>query len=355
LSRLTCCRVGAALFTFAIIFPVMAWAQQAESTDADSPVIPPAPLIQKRNPNAISIPVADSAKYQQQPAASTNVKVAADATSNAKPASIAPSSAIKPSSTAAAATNVKVAADAASNAKPASTPLSSAMTQSITAGATVSTNAKVVSTNAKVGSSFGYRRDPFTRREKFHSGCDIKAHWGQPVGASIPGTVQFAGWYHGYGNMIIVEHGGGVATHYAHLSSFAVEPGQHVDRGSIIGYAGSTGRATSPHLHYEVRIDGSAVNPLDPIALEESSEFFKNVVAARLSQPPVQSQAAAPAKAEPTKAVSEPAKVVTTDQGVASPVKAVSPVKAASPAPVQPTSNDSAMSQERPRRVTSQK
>jgi len=325
----------------------MAWAQQADSTDADSPVIPPAPLIQKRNPNAISIPVADSAKFQQQPAAATNVKVAADATANAKPASTALSGAIKPSSTAAA-TNVKVAADAASNAKPASIAPSSAMTQSITAGPTVSTN-------AKVGSSFGYRRDPFTRREKFHSGCDIKAHWGQPVGASIPGTVQFAGWYHGYGNMIIVEHGGGVATHYAHLSSFAVEPGQHVDRGSIIGYAGSTGRATSPHLHYEVRIDGSAVNPLDPIALEESSEFFKNVVAARLSQPPVQSQAAAPAKAEPTKAVSEPAKVVTTDQGVASPVKAVSPVKAASPAPVQPTSNDSAMSQERPRRVTSQK
>jgi len=135
----------------------------------------------------------------------------------------------------------------------------------------------VVSSNVSVGSVFGYRRDPFTRRAKFHSGVDIKARWGDPVGASQAGVVQFAGWYHGYGNLIIVAHGGGVTTHYAHLSSFDVEVGARVERGSIIGRAGSTGRATSPHLHYEVRLDGNALNPFQPLALESTSDYFKQV------------------------------------------------------------------------------
>jgi murein DD-endopeptidase MepM/ murein hydrolase activator NlpD len=122
---------------------------------------------------------------------------------------------------------------------------------------------------------FGYRRDPFTRRARFHSGVDIKARWGDPVGASQVGVIQFAGWYHGYGNLIIVAHGGGVTTHYAHLSSFDVDLGARVERGTIIGRAGSTGRATSPHLHYEVRIDGNPLNPFQPLALEPSSDYFK--------------------------------------------------------------------------------
>ncbi|HSB10043.1 MAG TPA: peptidoglycan DD-metalloendopeptidase family protein [Blastocatellia bacterium] len=132
-----------------------------------------------------------------------------------------------------------------------------------------------VSSSVSVGSVYGYRRDPFTRRARFHSGVDIKARWGDAVGASQAGTVQFAGWYHGYGNLIIVDHGGGVATHYAHLSSFDVEVGTHVERGAIIGRAGSTGRATSAHLHYEVRIDGAAMNPFQTLALDPSSEYFK--------------------------------------------------------------------------------
>ncbi len=132
-----------------------------------------------------------------------------------------------------------------------------------------------VSSSVSVGSVFGYRRDPFTRRAKFHSGVDLKARWGDPVGASQAGIVQFAGWYHGYGNMIIVAHGGGVTTHYAHLSSFDVEAGAHVERGTIIGRAGSTGRATSPHLHYEVRLDGNPLNPFQPLALESSSDYFR--------------------------------------------------------------------------------
>jgi murein DD-endopeptidase MepM/ murein hydrolase activator NlpD len=132
-----------------------------------------------------------------------------------------------------------------------------------------------VSSSVNVGRVFGYRRDPFTRRARFHAGVDIKARWGDPVGASQAGIVQFAGWYHGYGNLIVISHGGGVTTHYAHLSSFDVEPGVRVERGRIIGRAGSTGRATSPHLHYEVRLDGNPLNPFQPLALEPSSDYFK--------------------------------------------------------------------------------
>jgi murein DD-endopeptidase MepM/ murein hydrolase activator NlpD len=139
----------------------------------------------------------------------------------------------------------------------------------------------VVSSNARVGSMFGYRRDPFTRRSKFHSGVDIKARWGDPIGASQAGTVKFAGWYHGYGKIVIIDHGGGITTHYAHLSSFDVFVGDRVERGVIVGRAGSTGRATSPHLHYEVRIDGNPVNPFQTIALDPSNEYFTK------TQPPV--------------------------------------------------------------------
>lgn len=135
---------------------------------------------------------------------------------------------------------------------------------------------QTAASSVNLGSGFGYRRDPFTRRAKFHSGVDIKARWGDAVGASLAGIVTFAGWYHGYGNMIIISHGGGVTTHYAHLSSFDVEVGTRVERGTIIGRAGSTGRATSPHLHYELRIDGNPLHPFQPLALDPSSGYFKD-------------------------------------------------------------------------------
>jgi murein DD-endopeptidase MepM/ murein hydrolase activator NlpD len=147
----------------------------------------------------------------------------------------------------------------------------------------------VIST-AQVGSSFGYRSDPFTGRARFHSGCDIKARWGESVGTSTNGIVQYVGWYHGYGNIVIVNHGGGVTTHYAHLSSFDVQVGQRVERGQIVGRAGSTGRATSPHLHYELRIDGNPVNPFQPLALDPTSDYFKQRVAS-----PVQTDVPKPA------------------------------------------------------------
>ena len=135
--------------------------------------------------------------------------------------------------------------------------------------------ARPVVSTAQVGSTFGYRSDPFTGRARFHTGCDIKAHWGESIGASLAGVVQLAGWQHGYGNVVIINHGGGVTTHYAHLSSFEVEVGARVERGQIIGRAGSTGRATSAHLHYELRVDGNPVNPFQPLALDPLSDFFK--------------------------------------------------------------------------------
>ena len=134
--------------------------------------------------------------------------------------------------------------------------------------------------DVKIGSMYGYRSDPFTGRARFHSGVDIKARWGDPVGASHPGIVQFAGWYHGYGNLIIVNHGGGVTTYYAHLSGYVASVGMRVERGTVIGLAGSTGRATSPHLHYEVRINDNPVNPLQPLALDETNGFFGSLPSA---------------------------------------------------------------------------
>ncbi|HKP87583.1 MAG TPA: M23 family metallopeptidase [Blastocatellia bacterium] len=155
-----------------------------------------------------------------------------------------------------------------------------------------------VASTATVGSRFGYRSDPFTGGARFHSGVDIKARWGDTVGASQPGVVEFAGWYHGYGNMIVINHGGGVTTRYAHLSGFAVEVGARVARGQIVGRAGSTGRATSPHLHYELRVDGNAINPFQTLALEPSSDYFK------LSEPPAET-----AKREQPKPVAPPLRV----------------------------------------------
>jgi murein DD-endopeptidase MepM/ murein hydrolase activator NlpD len=140
---------------------------------------------------------------------------------------------------------------------------------------TASTAERGVASTAQVGSRFGYRSDPFTGGARFHAGVDIKARSGDTVGASQPGIVEFAGWYYGYGNMIIINHGGGVTTRYAHLSSFAIEVGARVERGQIIARAGSTGRATSPHLHYEVRVEGSAINPFQVLALDPSSDYFR--------------------------------------------------------------------------------
>ena len=111
-------------------------------------------------------------------------------------------------------------------------------------------------------SSFGIRRDPFTGRRAMHSGVDFRTPVGASVMATAKGTVIHAGWNGGYGRMVEVDHGNGLTTRYAHMSAISVKEGQKVDVGTIVGKAGSSGRSTGPHLHYEVRIGGKAVDPM---------------------------------------------------------------------------------------------
>ncbi len=110
---------------------------------------------------------------------------------------------------------------------------------------------------------FGGRRDPFGgSTAEFHAGQDIAAMWGTPVVAAASGKVSFAGWQNGYGQVVIIDHGEGLATRYGHLSETDVQSGEMIERGATVGRVGSTGRSTGPHLHYEVRINDKAVNPL---------------------------------------------------------------------------------------------
>jgi murein DD-endopeptidase MepM/ murein hydrolase activator NlpD len=113
----------------------------------------------------------------------------------------------------------------------------------------------------QITGSFGERIDPFNGEGAFHSGVDISAGIGCPVIAPADGIVTFADFLGGYGRAINVDHGHGISTRYGHLSSFAVTAGQYIHRGDTIGYVGASGRATGPHLHYEVRINDVPVNP----------------------------------------------------------------------------------------------
>ena len=114
----------------------------------------------------------------------------------------------------------------------------------------------------EVTSPFGGRIDPFFGRMAMHTGVDLREPTGTPARATAAGTVTFAGMKGGYGNMIEIDHGNGLATRYAHLSAILVEEGQSVEAREIIGKVGSTGRSTGSHLHYEVRVDGEAVDPM---------------------------------------------------------------------------------------------
>jgi len=113
----------------------------------------------------------------------------------------------------------------------------------------------------RVASSFGEREDPINGEGAFHSGVDIDAPYGTPVRAAGDGEVTGADLGAGYGRAVVLNHGHDVLTLYGHLSAIAVIPGQHVTRGQVIGYVGQSGRATGPHLHYEVRLHNVPVNP----------------------------------------------------------------------------------------------
>ena len=119
---------------------------------------------------------------------------------------------------------------------------------------------------------FGGRRNPFGGGGyEFHSGQDIEAAWGVPVVAGASGRVSFVGWQNGYGQLVVVDHGGGLTTRYGHLSHIDVELNQTVSRAQLLGKVGSTGRSTGPHLHYEVRINDQPVNPLPYLLLSTKS------------------------------------------------------------------------------------
>jgi murein DD-endopeptidase MepM/ murein hydrolase activator NlpD len=115
--------------------------------------------------------------------------------------------------------------------------------------------------NPVVTSEFGYRTHPIYGNRRLHAGIDLNAYTGMPVMAAAAGTVVTAGWMSGYGYTVVIDHGGALATLYAHNSALAVSPGQQVSRGQRIASAGSTGNSTGPHVHFEVRVKGEPVNP----------------------------------------------------------------------------------------------
>jgi murein DD-endopeptidase MepM/ murein hydrolase activator NlpD len=115
-------------------------------------------------------------------------------------------------------------------------------------------------------SAFGSRRDPFTGDRNFHPGLDISATYGDPVFAPATGKIGTYVQSGNYGNLVVIDHGYGIVTKFGHLSKFAVANGQQVNRGDVIGFVGSTGRSTSPHLHYEIWVNGKLTNPMQLLA-----------------------------------------------------------------------------------------
>jgi len=112
-----------------------------------------------------------------------------------------------------------------------------------------------------IRSSYGQRTDPFSGEGAFHKGVDIAANEGVGVRVTADGIVVHAGYDSGYGRLVVVDHGNGMQTYYAHLAAFRGHPGQELRRGDVVGLVGASGRVTAPHLHYEVRVGGAPVNP----------------------------------------------------------------------------------------------
>jgi murein DD-endopeptidase MepM/ murein hydrolase activator NlpD len=132
----------------------------------------------------------------------------------------------------------------------------SARASSAATDTTPSSHGLIWPVSGPVTSPFGYRWG------RLHAGIDIGVGYGTPIHAAASGTVVLAGWTGGYGNYTCIDHGGGLATCYAHQSSYAVSAGAHVSQGQVIGYVGSTGHSFGAHLHFEVRINGTPVDPL---------------------------------------------------------------------------------------------
>ena len=117
-------------------------------------------------------------------------------------------------------------------------------------------------TKGWLSSRFGYRTSPFTKKREFHKGIDISTRMGAPILSPANGLVLFTGWKRGYGRVIVIKHGSGLKTKYAHLKKGLVKKGQYVKKGETIGLVGNSGRTTGSHLHYEVHLNNVPVNPL---------------------------------------------------------------------------------------------
>ncbi len=132
-------------------------------------------------------------------------------------------------------------------------------------------SAKPIRTSVSFTSGFGVRSDPFRGGAAMHAGIDLAGPIGTPIYATADGVVARGEWANGYGNLVELDHGRGIATRYGHLSKIIVHAGEHVKRGDLIALMGSTGRSTGSHLHYEVRLDGRAVNPVPYL---QSSDYL---------------------------------------------------------------------------------
>ena len=126
----------------------------------------------------------------------------------------------------------------------------------------ISIPSRVPLAGVNLTSSFGMRTHPVTGGRRAHKGIDLAAPTGTPIYATADGLISRASWFSSYGLYVAIEHGGQLQTRYAHMSRLNVAEGQRVQKGDIVGYVGTTGRSTGPHLHYEVRVDGQAVNPV---------------------------------------------------------------------------------------------
>ena len=130
----------------------------------------------------------------------------------------------------------------------------------------------------KTASGYGVRVDPIYKTTKFHEGMDFSANIGTPIYATGNGTVTKAGWQSGYGRVVVINHGYGYETLYAHMNKINVRVGQKVTRGEVIGEVGNTGKSTGPHLHYEVHVKGRVVNPVNYYFMDLNAEDYDRMI-----------------------------------------------------------------------------
>lgn len=144
----------------------------------------------------------------------------------------------------------------------------------IAPAAKVSVPSRMPVEGVKLTSSYGMRNHPVLGGRRQHKGVDLAGATGTPVYATADGLVGKAQWFSSYGKYVQIEHGAGLQTRYAHLSAYTVEAGQRITKGDLIGYIGSTGRSTGPHLHYEIRVSGEAVNPIPYMVETEAQQAY---------------------------------------------------------------------------------